>query len=145
MDKWYKLAGFNQPMASMSHLVGALVFLVLGILMVRSAWSDRKRFWCCGIFAFSAVLLLSLSGVFHMFQPKSLAREVMVRLDVAAIFVLIAASFTPVHGVLYRGWNRWGILIPLWVFTIAAITLRTIFFESPVSYTHLTLPTTPYV
>lgn len=130
MDEWYSLPGFNQPMACMSHLVGALVFFVLGILMIRSAWSDRKRFWCCGIFAFAVVLLLSLSGVFHMFRPKTTPREVMVRLDVAAIFVLIAASFTPVHGVLYRGWNRWGILIPLWLFTVTAITLRTIFFSS---------------
>lgn len=54
----------------------------------------------------------------------------MIRLDVAAIFLLIAGTFTPVHGVLFQGWKRWGILSLLWTIAITGITLRTIFFNS---------------
>ena len=49
------------------------------------------------VFAFSCVLLLSLSGVYHLLTPETAARGVLLRLDHAAIFVLIAGSFTPVH------------------------------------------------
>lgn len=65
-----------------------------------------------------------------MFEPGYVTRAVMIRLDVAAIFLLIAGTFTPVHALLFRGWKRWAILIPLWVIAITGITLRSIFFDS---------------
>lgn len=130
MEDWYRLVGFNQPMASMSHLIGAIVFLVLGFFMVRAARRTPGTLLPCSIFAGSAVLLLALSGVFHMFEPGFTTRRVMIRLDVAAIFLLIAGTFTPVHAVLFRGWKRWGVLIPLWLIAVTGITLRTIFFDS---------------
>ena len=130
MNDWYRLPGFNQPMSCMTHLVGALVFLVLAIVMLVSAWRDRARFFACGVFACSVVVLLSMSSVFHMFEPGFAASRVFIRLDVAAIFVLIAATFTPVHVILFRGWHQWGILAPLWVVAVTGVTLRTIFFDS---------------
>ncbi len=130
MDEWYQLPGFNQPMSSMSHLLAALVFLVLAIVLVSSAWWSRVRFLTCCLFGFAAVTLLSLSGVFHMFAKDHLPSEVMIRLDVAAIFFLIASTFTPVHATLFKGWKRWGVLLPIWTIAITGITLRTIFFDN---------------
>ena len=130
MEDWYTLPGFNQPMSSMSHLIGALVYLVLSFILLRRAWRTRSTFWNAFLFAFAAVVLLSLSGVYHMFSPEGKPGRVMIRLDVAAIFFLIAATFTPIHGLLFTGWKRWGILIPLWIIAITGITLRTIFFDS---------------
>lgn len=130
MTEWYTLPGFNQPMSSMSHLIGALVYLVLGVLMLRRAWYSRAVFWNTLLFVFAAVVLLSLSGVYHMFSPDGKPGRVMIRLDVAAIFFLIASTFTPMHSLLFNGWKRWGVLIPMWVIAIAGITLRTIFFNS---------------
>ena len=51
------------------------------------------------------------------------------RLDHAAIFVLIACSFTPVHTILFRGWGRQGMLLLVWTVAIAGITLKMIFFQ----------------
>ena len=130
MADWYTLPGFNQPMSSMSHLIGALVYLVLSIFLLRRAWHSRSVFWNAFLFAFATVVLLSLSGVYHMFSPTGKPGRVMIRLDVAAIFFLIASTFTPIHGLLFQGWNRWGVLLPLWVIAITGITLRTIFFDS---------------
>ena len=130
MTEWYTLPGFNQPMSSMSHLLGAVVYLVLSVFLVRGAWWRRACFFNALLFSFAVVTLLSLSGVYHMFSPEGKAGRVMIRLDVAAIFFLIAATFTPIHGLLFTGWKRWGVLIPLWVIAIAGITLRTIFFNS---------------
>ncbi len=117
-------------MASMSHLLGAIVFFVLTFFLIGSARrtpGSQLPYW---VFACSAVVLLSLSGVFHMFEPGFTPSRVMIRLDVAAIFLLIAGTFTPLHSILFRGWKRWGILIPLWVMAITGITLRSIFFDS---------------
>ncbi len=130
MEDWYSLPGFHQPMSSISHLAGAVLFLILGIFLIVSARRDSRRFISCSIFAFSAVMLLSLSGVFHMFKPGFVTRSVMIRLDVAAIFILIAGTFTPLHTILFRGWKSWGILVLIWVVAVTGVTLRTIFFDN---------------
>ena len=117
-------------MSSMSHLLGAIVYLVLAVFLIRQAWWRRACFFNALLFSFAVVALLALSGVYHMFSPESKPGRVLLRLDVAAIFFLIASTFTPVHSLLFTGWKRWGILIPLWVIAITGITLRTIFFNS---------------
>ncbi len=129
MTDWYSLPGFNQPVSSLSHLSGAVVFAIVGSFLLRPLWRDRTRFWCVAIFATASVALLSLSGVYHMFAPDGTVGQVMVRLDIAAVFFLIAASFTPIHGIMFRGWKRWGVLIPIWLFALAGATLRIVFFE----------------
>ena len=117
-------------MSSISHLAGLVVYFVLAIFMLVSAWRSRSRFWLSFVFCFTAVLMLSMSFVFHMLEPGYTARAVMLRLDVAAIFLLIAGTFTPIHGILFTGWKRSGILAMLWTIAITGLTLRTIFFES---------------
>ena len=130
METWYSLPGFFDPMSSISHLAGAVLYLELSIFLLASAWGCHKRFWLSLIFCLSAIALLSLSGVHHMLRLGGTPRAVLLRLDVAAIFVLIAGTFSPIHGVLFKGWRRWSILVPLWTVAVAGITLRTIFFES---------------
>ena len=130
MDDWYSIGGFNDPMSSISHLSGSVVFTVLSFFLLRSAWASRTRFWFMFVFAFAVVLLLTMSFVYHMMAVGSTARTVMRCLDIAAIFVLIAATFTVFHGILFRGWRRWGIIILMWVIAITGITLRSVFYDN---------------
>jgi channel protein (hemolysin III family) len=76
------------------------------------------------------VLLLSLSGVYHLLTPETAARGVLMRLDHAAIFILIAGSFTPVHVMLLR--NRWqqNLLVGIWAAAIAGLALKTVYFDA---------------
>jgi channel protein (hemolysin III family) len=80
-----------------------------------------------------------MSGVYHMMVGGGTTRAVMARLDHAAIFVMIAASFTPLHGLLFRGWLRWLPLATVWFAAVSAITLKTIFFDSLPEWIGLTL------
>lgn len=123
------LPGFFEPFSAMSHLTGALVFLALGVLLLRRGRGDRLRLVFLGVYVLSGVFLFAMSGVYHMMTP-GLGREVMQRLDHGAIFVLIAGSYTPAHGILFSGWLRWGPLALVWAAAITGITLKTIFFTS---------------
>lgn len=129
MTEWYSLPGIYQPVSSLSHLMGAIVFAVVSWRTLQSVWNDRCPFWTIAIFAGSTELLLSLSAIYHMFGPGAL-RAIMLRLDVAAIFLLIAGSFTPLHGILFEGWKRWGMLALIWTVALAGIALRIVFFDS---------------
>src|SRR4029077_16650438 len=74
--------------------------------------------------------LLAMSGVYHLLPLGSGGRQVLGRLDHSAIFVLIAGTFTPTHGILFRGWQRWGPLLAIWTVAVAGIVLKAVFFSS---------------
>lgn len=130
MDKWYSIGGFNDPMSSLSHLVGTAAFFILSVFLLRSAWRTRVTFWYSFQFVLATLFLLSMSFVYHMMGRDWLARDVMLRLDTAAIFVLIASTFTVIHGILFTDWRRWGMLALLWIITATGISIRSVFFHS---------------
>lgn len=135
----YRLPGFYDPFSAISHLFGAVLFLVLGVILLRRGRGDALRLVFLSVYAVSCVFLFAMSGVYHMLVGGGTAREVMARLDHAAIFVLIAATFTPLHGVLFRGWLRWVPLAIVWAAAVAAIALKTVFFGSLTEWVGLTL------
>ena len=92
----FALPGCREPLSSLSHLLGAIVFAVLAFALVRRGRGDRGRTISLVVMAVSTVQLLILSGLYHMFAPGPM-REMMVRADVSGVFVLIAGSLTPVH------------------------------------------------
>ena len=110
--------GFSEPFNSWTHLLGAGVFLALSWPLLRRGGRDRTRVFTLAIFAFACVLVLSMSGVYHLLESNSSARAVLRRLDHAAIFTLIAGTFTPIaYNVLEGRWRSvtltviWGIAI----------------------------------
>lgn len=131
------IPGFNDPFSSLTHLLGAGVFAVLAFFLVRRGVRAERagggmhagRIVSLAVFACSAVLLLCMSGVFHLLGPGA-GRDVLQRLDHAAIFVLIAGTMTPVHAILFRGAWRWGMLGFIWTVAVAGVTLKSIFFTS---------------
>ncbi|NOT28991.1 MAG: DNA-binding protein [Planctomycetes bacterium] len=122
------LPGFPEPVSAFTHLLGVPVFALLSIPLLRRARGDSRRVALLAVYAFACVLLLSMSGVYHMLPEASVGRAVMGRLDKAAIFVLIAGTHTPVQGLFFRGAARWGVLLALWLAAAAGITLFTIFY-----------------
>jgi len=123
------IPGFADPFSSLSHLAGAIIFALLSVPMLIRGRGQTDRVISLAIFCFAAVLLLSTSGVYHLLEPSGTSREVLRRLDHAAIFILIAASFTPVHVLLFTGWGKWGVLALVWIFAAVAISVKTIYFD----------------
>jgi channel protein (hemolysin III family) len=107
--------------------VGATATLGLGIHLVRQARGLSNRL-ALGAFALSAFFLLSMSGVYHMLSPGP-AREAVRSLDHAAIWALIAGTFTPIHVILFRGVWRWGLLGLVWVGAITGMVLKSLYFN----------------
>jgi channel protein (hemolysin III family) len=124
------IPGFSDPVSSLTHLAGAAVFAVLSVPLIGRGRGDAWRVFSLVVFAFTCVLLLSLSGVYHLLTPETAARSVLMRLDHAAIFLLIAGSFTPVHFILLRGRWHWHLLAWIWIAAIAGLTLKTVYFDS---------------
>lgn len=126
----HPIPGFADPFSSITHLAGTAVFSVLAFFLIARGRGNGGRMFALAVFAFSAVFLLSMSGVYHLLAVGGTGRMVLQRLDHAGIFLLIAGSFTPVHGILFAGFWRWGFLSLIWVLAITGITLKVIFFDS---------------
>ncbi len=121
--------GFAQPVSSWLHLFGAAAFAVMGWQLLRRAKDFPDRWPFLGVFAACCVLLLSISGVFHSL-PRGSARTAMLSIDHSSIFVLIAATFTGVHGTLFHGWRRWGPLFVVWAAAVTGIVCRMLAFKA---------------
>lgn len=125
----YPISGFSDPVSSMTHLFIAPIFLIIGIVMLWKLRGSVSRSVSLLIFVFAVVFLLSMSGVFHLLTPGTSSRYVLQILDHAAIFILIAATFTPIHVLQFKRFMRWGILLLVWGIAIIGITLKSIYFE----------------
>ncbi|MGR9107670.1 MAG: PAQR family membrane homeostasis protein TrhA [Gammaproteobacteria bacterium] len=139
MTPIYSIPGFSEPFSSLSHLIAAGVFAILGGYRLYRERGSRSRVISLSVFVFSGVLLLTASGIFHLLQPGGLGREVFRRIDHAAIFIFIAGTFTPIHGLLFDGWRRWGVLLMIWGFAVLALTLKLVFFSEMAEWLSLTL------
>jgi channel protein (hemolysin III family) len=129
MDTIYPLPGFHEPFSAISHLAGALLFTYLGGLLLQRGRGQRARLIFLAVYAGSCVLLFAMSGVYHQMERGGTARLVFERLDHGAIFVLVAGSFTPAHGLLFQGWQRWAPLVLVWTAASAGIAIKTVYFE----------------
>lgn len=124
----------HEPFSAISHLVGALLFVFLGAFLIRRGTSRRgrgrrTRLAFLAIYSASCVLLFSMSALFHAMTKGGTAHRVFERLDHAAIFLLVAGTFTPTHGLLFRGWLRWVPLLFVWAAAVTGVTLKSIFFD----------------
>lgn len=122
------LGACREPFNSGSHLLGAVVFAALTVLLVRRGSGNWRRSLSLALLGVSTVSLLTLSSLYHCMWPGPL-REFFLRADVAGIFLLTAGSLTPVHAILCRGMSRWLPLTMFWSGAAVGIIHRLAFFD----------------
>lgn len=123
----------------MTHLLGAIAFAVLGLGLIQRGAGNQLRVAALTVYVLGVVLTLLASGLLHMAERETGARSVLVRIDHAAIFFLIAATYTPVHIIEFRGWSRWGVLAVIWSAALSGMVLKIFFFGVVPEWLSLTL------
>ncbi len=125
----YSILGFADPVSSWTHLIGGGVALVLGIRLCIQFHGPTLYRVGLITFVIGTVFMFSMSGVYHILDHDGSGRYVLQHLDHAAIWVMIAGTFTPIHLMLFQGWKRWGILLFIWAAAINGVVLKTVFFD----------------
>src|ERR1700690_3179156 len=124
-----EIPGFCQPVSSLSHLAAAGVGVVAAVPLLRLARGNRHRVLAIGVYVFCVIATLTISGVYHSLERGCAARAVMKRFDYFAIWLLIAGTFTAVHGVMFEGLWRSGVLIFIWSYVAVGVALQAIWFR----------------
>lgn len=127
------IPGFNEPFSSLSHYLGAIVFVALGGLLIRRGRGDRLRVAALALYVATLLFMLTMSGTFHLVRRGTPIHEIVGRLDYASIYLLIAGTFTPPHAILFRGWGRWAPLALIWTIAIVGVTLKMVYYQQ---FTH---------
>lgn len=131
------IPGFEDPFSALIHLIAALLFAGLTVILIRKGRGNGARVFFLSVFSFACVFQLAISGTYHLLGPGK-GRDVLQVIDHAAIFTLIAASFTSIHGLIFQGFMRWGYLLIIWTIAITGITLKSIYFDSVPEWMGLT-------
>jgi len=122
------ISGIREPFSSISHILGALIFMALAIALHRRGRGDRLRTISLGLMSYVCIQTLIVSSIYHMLWPGQY-REIMLRVDVAGIFFVIAGCLTPVHTILFTGPERWAPIGVAWITAIGGAFLRMSYFD----------------
>lgn len=112
-----------------SHLVAAVAAIALCPILIALSPSGTR--WPAAIFSTGVVGLFTTSGLFHRFQWGPRAHRVMQTLDHAMIFVVIAATYTPIAVVALPETPGRIILISVWAGAIGGVALRNLWPNAP--------------
>jgi hemolysin III len=99
---------------SITHLVGTLLAIVGAIVLLAQAavTSNIWKLLSAGVFSISLIALYAASTLYH--GTRSHIKQLFAKLDHCAIFLLIAATYTPLCLVTLHGPVGWTLLTVVW-------------------------------
>ncbi|MBN1988610.1 MAG: hemolysin III family protein [Bacteroidales bacterium] len=116
---------------SLSHAVGFLVAIVgTVILIIRSAiHGNAWHIVSFSIFGAGMINLYLASALFHGAQDLR-KKSILNKFDHSSIYVLIAATYTPLALVTLNGTVGWIIFGMIWLFALLGLTFKIFFYSS---------------
>lgn len=113
---------------SISHGIGILLSIAGLVLLVVFA-AIKGNVWhivSFSVFGTTLVLLYLASTLYHSFTKEKI-KNLFARFDHAAIFLLIAGTYTPFLLTVLRGALGWTLFGIIWAVAIAGIVIRSIY------------------
>jgi len=110
---------------ALTHGIGAVASLIGGVLLIALAAlrGDRWQIASAIVFSVALVLLYAASTAYHASRHPIRKRRLKI-LDHAAIYLLIAGTYTPFTLVALRG--PWGfrLLVAVWTMALAGVVFK---------------------
>ena len=110
---------------ALTHACGIALSLAGGVALmaIALAHGDAWVVTSAAIFGASLVLLYTTSTLYH--SVPGAGRKILLRkFDHAAIFLLIAGTYTPFLLVSLRGVWGWSLLVVIWTLAVAGVALK---------------------
>lgn len=111
-----------------THGIGALLSIagLVVLIITASMHGDAWHITSFTIFGISLVVLYTSSTLYHSFSGKKL-KDLFARFDHAAIFMLIAGTYTPFLLTTIRGPLGWTFFGIIWAVAITGMVIRSIY------------------
>jgi hemolysin III len=122
---------FREPINGLIHLVSAVLACAGLVLLLSAANGNALKLASVLIYGISLVLLFSASAIYHLINASDKVLRRLRKFDHAAIYLLIAGTYTPVCLNLFDGNLRWGFLAFIWAFALAGIIVKLFIINAP--------------
>jgi len=83
--------------------------------------SDPPRLLTMLVYGLSMSALFAVSAIYHIGVWRPTWRRRLRVLDHANIFLLIAGTYTPIAFNVLTGWERWAVLVSIWVLGVIGV------------------------
>jgi hemolysin III len=124
------LADVKPHLRGWLHAATAPLTLAAGIVLIALSPNTTARVGSA-VFVLSAVVLFTVSAVYHRGTWSPRTHETLRRLDHSNIFVLIAGSCTPFALLLLEGADRWTMLSVVWGGAIGGVLIKVLWGGAP--------------
>ena len=121
----------KEPFNGFSHLGGAITAFLGGIFLLIVGWEGTSRIISLMIYLTSLVSMFTASAVYHLANVKPRVQLILRKLDHAAIFLLIAGTYTPICINVFDGFWKWGFLSIIWGIAVLGIVIKVLFINAP--------------
>lgn len=118
------LGRMQNPVRGFLHGSAALASLVGLIVLVRLQSGPPWAGLVLALYAGSLVAMFTTSSLYHCFPWSEKWKARMRRLDHSAIFLTVAASYTPFAVIALDGAWRWASLLVVWGLGITGIVIK---------------------
>jgi hemolysin III len=122
---------FREPVNGFTHLAGAVLASAGMILLVTLTRHDPAKMITVAIYGTSMILLYCASAAYHLTPGPERAIFWLQRIDHAAIYLLIAGSYTPIYFNLLSGNWRWISLALIWSLALLGAAYKLLFLTKP--------------
>lgn len=121
----------REPVNSLTHWAGAFLAVIGLIALLIVGWGTPLKVISLVIYGASLIFLFSASATYHMVQVKDQALEIFRKIDHAAIYALIAGTYTPFCLNAFEGFWKWGMLSIIWSLALIGITIKIFYIRAP--------------
>lgn len=124
----------REPVNSLSHFAGILLSLVGLIVLIIASAGEPWRLTSFVIYGLSSIFLYTSSTLLHGLKVREQVERWLLRLDHAAIFTMIAGSYTPITLITLRehspawGWTLFGLV---WGLALLGVIFKLCWLDAP--------------
>lgn len=121
----------REPVNSLTHWGGAALALVGLIALLIVGWGAPAKVISLIVYGVSLIFLFSASATYHAVRVKDKALEIFRKVDHAAIYCLIAGTYTPFCVNVFTGFWQWGLLAIIWSLALIGIVVKIFVIRAP--------------
>ena len=125
------LKKLREPVNSLTHWGGAILALIGLVALLIVGWDTPAKVISFVIYGLSLIFMFSASATYHMVRVRDKALEIFRKVDHAAIYTLIAGTYTPFCINAFEGFWKWGMLSIIWSLAIIGIIVKIFYIRAP--------------
>lgn len=121
----------REPVNAITHLVSAIISLLGTLILFYFAKGNALMLLTFAVYGASLIFLFSASGIYHSVSASDGIILKLRKMDHAAIYLLIAGTYTPICIYFFDGFLQFGMPALVWIMAIIGLLVKLWVIQTP--------------